>query len=144
MRSLFIFRNGEWLRNSTLNWRFPIPENVRQIHCSPSVKLRKNTKFIASYPAPGKYQWIACSPESFSTVFWPQIKLFRQKLMKTSDLQVCLLIQSDTNCNFKFKIRLNERKSIVKQTQKNEIQKKLLIKQIIYKHILATDTSCSM
>ena len=65
--------------------------------------------------------------------------------MKTSDLQVCLLIQSDTNCNFKFKIRLNERKSIVNQTKKNEIQKKkFLIKQIIYKHILATDTSCSM
>ena len=69
MRSLLIFRNGEWLRNSTLNWRFPISENVRQIHCSPSVKLRKNTKFIASYPAPGKYQWIACSPERFSIVF---------------------------------------------------------------------------
>ena len=65
MRSLLIFRNGEWLRNSTLNWRFPISENVRQIHSSPSVKLRKNTKFIASYPAPGKYQWIACSPERF-------------------------------------------------------------------------------
>ena len=49
------------------------------------------------------------------------------------------------NRNFKFKIRLNERKSTVKQTKKNEIQKKkLLIKQIIYKHILATDTSCSM
>ena len=78
------------------------------------------------------------------SVFWPQIKLFRLKLIKTSDLQVCLLIQSDTNCNFKFKIRLNERKSIVNQTKKNEIQKKLLIKQIIYKHILATDTSCSM
>ena len=44
--------------------------------------------------------------------------------MKTSDLQVCLLIQSDTNCNFKFKIRLNERKSLVNQTKKNEIQKK--------------------
>ena len=69
MRSLLIFRNGEWLRNSTLNWCFPISENVRQIQCSPSVKLRKNTKFIASYPAPGKYQWIACSPERFSIVF---------------------------------------------------------------------------
>ena len=69
MRSLLIFRNGEWLRNSTLNWRFPISENVGQIHSSPSVKLRKNTKFIASYPAPGKYQWIACSPERFSIVF---------------------------------------------------------------------------
>ena len=28
------------------------------------------------------------------------------------------------NRNFKFKIRLNERKSTVKQTKKNEIQKK--------------------
>ena len=55
-RSPLIFRNGERLKNSTLHQRFLISENGWQIHFSPSVKLKKNTKFIACHPAPGKRQ----------------------------------------------------------------------------------------
>ena len=67
--SSLVFRNGERLKNSTSYQCFLISENWWQICCSPSVKRKKNTKFITCYPAPGKCQWIACFLESFSVVF---------------------------------------------------------------------------
>ena len=67
--SSLVFRNGERLKNSTSYQCFLISENWWQIYCSPSVKRKKNTKFITCYPAPGKCQWIACFLESLSKVF---------------------------------------------------------------------------
>ena len=79
-RSPLIFRNGERLKNSTLHQCFLISENGWQIHFSPSVKLKKNTKYIACHPAPGKCQWIACFLESFSIVFPCIFQVFSHRI----------------------------------------------------------------
>ena len=67
----FIVNFPKWWKTEKFNiiLTFMISEQGWQIYCSPSVKLKKNAKFIACYHSLGKCQWITCFLESFSIVF---------------------------------------------------------------------------